>query len=207
MIEVYGAVQSRARRVLWTLEECGAPYVHHPVSPREANLDDAYGAINPNRKVPAIRDGELVLFESGAICLHIATKHPDAGLLPEVGTADHARVTQWTFWTCAELEQPLWTMGKHRFALPEAHRVAAMHDVALYEWRRPSRVLAAALADGRSFLVGDRMSVADVMVGHTLNWARGFEVPLGDDVLEAYLDRMIARDAFQRTNARIAPAS
>jgi glutathione S-transferase len=75
-----------------------------------------------------------------------------------------------------------------------------MLTTALWEWQRAAPVLAGALA-GREFLVGDRLSVADVLAGHTLAWARAQKVPFGSDVLEDYLDRLKARPAFQRTLA------
>lgn len=198
-IEIFGPASSRTRRVLWTAEECGADYLHIPTALQKGeHLTPEFRAINPNARVPAMRDGAFVLFESAAICRYIARKHPDAGLLPEAGSPGEALVEQWCFWVCTELEQPLWSIGKHRFALPEAQRIEAMQKTALWEWRRATPVLAAALKN-RDFLVGDRFSVADILAGHTLNWARGFKVPFESDVLKQYLDRLIARPAFQRT--------
>lgn len=200
-IEIYGPASSRTRRALWAAEECGADYVHKPLALLQGeHLTPEFRAINPNARVPAIRDGDLLLFESAAICRYIARKYPAAGLLPEPGTRDEALVDQWSFWVCTELEQPLWSMGKHRFALPEAYRIEAMLETARWEWERAAPVLADALAD-REFLVGDRLTVADILAGHTLAWARAQKVPFGSDALDRYLDRLKARPAFQRTLA------
>jgi len=200
-IEIFGPSSSRTRRVLWTAEECGADYVQVPVAlGKGEHLTDEYAAINPNRRVPAMRDGDVVLFESAAICRYIAGTHPEAGLLPRSGSADAARCDQWCFWICTELEQPLWSMGKHRFALPEEHRIDAMLETARWEWRRAVPVLDAALQD-HEYLVADRFGVADVLAGHTLNWAKGGRVPFESTTLEAYLERLTARPAFQRTLA------
>lgn len=200
-MKIYGAASSRARRALWACEEAGAEYTFHAIDLRAGeHTKDAYLAINPNGKVPAMVDGELTLFESGAIVHYIAREYPEAKLLPELDTPDYARCLQWLFWVVTELEQPLWSMGKHRFALPEAHRVPEILECAAYEWLRPAEILAGAL-EGREFLVGDHFTVADVLAAHTLAWARGFKVPLNSDVLEDYLDRMLARPAFQRTLA------
>ncbi len=199
-MQVYGSISSRTRRVVWTLEEAGVPYVFRPVDLRSGqHRTPEYRRINPNGRVPTLVDGDLVLFESAAIAMHIAGKAPAAGLIPEVGTAEWSLLQQWMFWICTELEQPLWSMGKHRFALPEEHRIRAMLDTATFEWNRAAPVLAAAL-EGREFLVGDSFTLADIFAGHTLNWARGFKVPFGARVLEEYLDRMLARPAFARTN-------
>ena len=140
----------------------------------------------------------MALFESAAICMYIAGKYPDAGLVPLPGTRERALHEQWMFWITNEPEQALWSIGKHKFALPKDYRIAEMHRTALFEWGRAAPVLAAAL-EGRTFLVGDSLTVADIMAGHTLAWARGFGVPLGSDVLEQYLDRMLALPSYEAT--------
>lgn len=198
-MELYGVASSRARRALWTLEEIGAEFTFHRIDMRKGeHRQPAFLAINPNGKVPVLVDGDLTLFESGAICNHIALCHPDANLLPEPGSRNAALCQQWIFWVISELEQPLWNMAKHKFILPKELRLAAMSDVAAYEWQRPSEILAEHLA-GREYMVGDTFTLADIFVGHTLNWARDVKVDLGGDVTNDYLDRMIARPAFKRT--------
>jgi len=200
-MKIYGATSSRARRALWACEEAGADYTFHALDlAKGEHKQDAYLAINPNAKVPAMVDGELTLFESGAIVHYIARKYPEAKLLPELDSPDYARCLQWLFWTVTELEQPLWSMGKHRFALPQERRVPAMLECAAYEWLRPAQILSQAL-EGHEFLVGDHFTVADIVAGHTLAWARGFKVNLNSAVLEDYLDGILARPAFQRTLA------
>jgi glutathione S-transferase len=91
-------------------------------------------------------------------------------------------------------------MGKHRFAIPEEYRIEAMQRTALWEWQRAAPVLAGALGD-REFVVGDHLTVADVLAGHTLAWAKAQKVDLGSDVLDRYLERLKTRPAFQRTLA------
>ncbi len=198
-MELYGIASSRARRALWTLVEAGVEFSFHKVDLAAGDhRKPAFLAINPNGKVPALVDGDLILFESGAICNYIAQKFPEAKLLPQPDTKEAALCQQWIFWVVAELEQPLWSMGKHRFALPAEQRLPQMLEVAAFEWQGPATVLADHL-DGREYMIGELFTVADIMVAHTLNWARGFEVPLGSDVTETYLDRMIARPGFEKT--------
>ncbi|MDH3450937.1 MAG: glutathione S-transferase family protein [Gammaproteobacteria bacterium] len=198
-MELYGVASSRARRALWTLEEIGAEFTFHKVDVGKGeHRQPAFLAINPNGKVPVLVDGDLTLFESGAICNHIALQHPQAHLLPEPGSRDAALCQQWLFWVVSELEQPLWNMAKHRFVLPQELRLPAMLEVAAFEWRRPAEILAEHLT-GREYMVGESFSLADIFVSHTLNWARGAKVDLRSDVAEDYLDRMLARPAFKRT--------
>lgn len=198
-MDIYGVASSRARRALWAAEEAGADYTFRKLNLRAGeHRSPEYLAMNPNGRVPTLKDGDLVLFESAAICKYIARKHPEAELIPNHGTDDYALFEQWLFWTVTELEQPLWSMGKHRFALPKEYRLAEMHRVATFEWSRAAKVLAAAL-DGRQYIVGERFSVADILLGHTLLWGRGFGAAFESEVLEGYLDRLIERPAFIRT--------
>jgi len=198
-MDIYGVVSSRARRALWTAEEAGVDYNFRKINFSAAeHRSPEYLAMNPNGRVPTLKDGDLVLFESGAICKYIARKDPKAGLLPEYGSADYALCEQWIFWTVTDLEQPLWSMGKHRIALPRDYRLPEMHRVATFEWARAAKVLAAGL-EGREYIVGQRFSVADILLGHTLLWGRGFGAPFESQVLDDYLDRLIARPAFIRT--------
>jgi glutathione S-transferase len=198
-MELYGVASSRARRALWTLEEIGAAFTFHQVDlAKGEHRQPAFLAVNPNGKVPVLVDGNITLFESGAICNHIALQHPQANLLAEPGSRDAALCQQWLFWVVSELEQPLWSMAKHRFILPEAQRIPAMLDVAAFEWQRPSDILAEHLT-GRNYMVGESFTLADIFVAHTLNWARGVKVDLRSDAAETYLDRMLARPAFKRT--------
>lgn len=200
-MKIHGAVASRTRRCLWTAEEAGAEYelVRVNLSKGEHH-SEAYSRLNPNGRVPALEDEGLVLFESGAICQYIARKHPDARLLPAPNTRDAALHDQWMFWAVSEIEQSLWSMGKHRIALPEEYRIDAMQRTALFEWQRAKAVLDDAL-DGRDFIVGDHLTVADIMIAHMLYWARSMNVPFESDNLERYHDALIARPAFQATRA------
>ncbi len=198
MIEIFGPVRSRTSRCLWTAEECGAEYKHHSLDLAAGEHRSAENlALNPNGRVPFMRNEELVLFESAAICLYMAERHPEANLLPPRPSQDAALFDQWMFWITTELEQALWTMGKHSFALPEEYRVEGMRKTALFEFDRATKVLAKALT-GRGFLVGQHFTLVDLMASHTLSWARRFDIDLGSAELERYLDLHLARPAFAR---------
>jgi len=199
MIRIYGVASSRTRRCLWTLEEVGAAYEVHRVQLRKGEHRRAdYLAVNPNGRIPAMEHEGLVLFESAAICQYIARRYPEAELLPDPMTNEAALHDQWMFWTVTELEQALWSLAKHRFALPEKVRLEGMRETALFEFGRAVKVLAKGLGD-REFMLGDQLRLVDIMLGHTLLWARQFKAPFESDGLEAYLDRMTARPAFEAT--------
>ncbi|MFO1370939.1 MAG: glutathione S-transferase family protein [Candidatus Competibacteraceae bacterium] len=202
MLKVYGFPNSRSMRVVWTLEEVGAEYDYVKVDLRSGeNFRSPFTALNPGGKVPALVDGDFVLTESAAICTYIGDQYPAAGLVPTASTRQRAQYHQWCSFVISELEQPLWTIGKHRFALPENRRVPAITDTALWEFSVAAKVLDKGLGD-REFIVGDRFSIADILVAHTLAWAKAYKIPLGSERLDAYAGRLLARPALARAKAR-----
>lgn len=198
-MKLYGVLNTRGQRCLWALEEAGLPFEFQFVDFRAGDhRSPEYLAVNPNGKVPALEDGELKLFESAAICTYVGDKVPEKGLVPRPGTPERALYDQWMCFVIAELEQPLWTMGKHRFALPKEWRRPEMLEVARHEWTLAAGVLAKSLGE-RKFMVGDTFTMADILVTHTLQWARLFGVPLGHENLGRFADVMIERPAYART--------
>ncbi len=198
---LYGMPNTRSFRALWALEEVGAEYRYQLVDlGKGAGQTPEFRAMNPAGKLPVLVDGKLVLSESAAICSYLAECYPHTGLIPEPGTADRARYNQWCFFALTELEQPLWTMAKHKFALPKEYRVRDVLETAAFEFKRAAQVLDAGLAD-RYFLVGDRFSMADLLVVHILSWARVSRVKHGFSRLDDYRERMIQRQAWQRAVA------
>lgn len=205
MLRVYGLTNSRSNRVVWTLEEIGADYEFVPVDLQQ-NLAEGkpFTDLNPGRKVPVLDDDGWLLTESAAICTYLADRHPEAKLVPPAGTRERARYDQWCFFVLSELEQPLWTKAKHRFALPEDWRIEGIEQTAIKEFRIAERVLAQGLGD-QPFILGDQFSAADILIATTLNWAqRGEEISLDEDNLKAYSDRLLARPALARTLERSA---
>jgi glutathione S-transferase len=169
MITLYGISASRAFRPLWMLEELGLAYEHVKTNFTGDNKQPDYLAINPNGRIPALVDGETVLFESMAINLYLAEKY-DGGLWPK-STEDRGRALQWSFWVMTEVEKPLLEVLFHSVILPEDQREAAVAAAATEQLAAPLRVLDAALA-GRDQLVGDAFGVADLNVASVLAWAQ-----------------------------------
>jgi glutathione S-transferase len=201
-ILLYGMPRpSRATRVAWALEEAGADWRHEAVDPRS----DAYGAINPYRKVPALSIDGTVLTESAACCLWVADAFPEAELAPAAGTLARADHDRWVHFVISELEQPLWTKAKHTFALPEAHRVDGLKPTLGYEFEKAAGIIERRLGGGQH-MVGDRFTIADLMVAHTGFWAMQarFELP---PAFAAMTMAHGSRPALARANARSRPAT
>jgi len=202
MLTIYGCANTRSSRAMWALEEVGAEYQYIEVDIRTgAGRQPDYLALNIGGKVPTLVDGAFILTESAAICNYIGDRFPLAQLTPPVASPQRAHYDQWCYFALSELEQPLWTIAKHTFALPERLRVPAVLETARWEFAAAAKVLAAGLYQ-REFMVGDHFTAADILIAHTLGWALVRELSLGHDHLVAYTTRMLARPAWARAKAR-----
>ncbi|MBT0959811.1 glutathione S-transferase family protein [Denitromonas iodatirespirans] len=202
MLTVFGCPNSRSLRTVWALEEAGADYDYVFVDLfKGAGRQPAFLAINPAGKVPALRlDDGSVITETGAIGLWIAEHFPDADLLPTEASA-RTQALRWLCFCLTELEQPLWTIAKHRFALPEKRRLPAIEDTARWEFNTAAALLARHL-EATPWLAGDRFSLADIFASHCLAWAKSAKVSLEGAVLPSYLERNWARPSLQRALTR-----
>lgn len=201
-MKLYGASRSRSTRVGWALEEANAEYEYVPVAVMEGEARrEPYIQLNPGGKVPTLVDGELILTESAAICFHIADTYPDSGLSAPLGSAERAKIYQWATFAVCELEQPLWTIAKHTFVLPEKRRVPEIKETALWEFSVALKVLSKGLGE-HAFLVGNRFTLADILVGHTLMWAKSFEVPIEAENVRAYLKSLYQRSGLLKAVER-----
>ncbi|EDQ01185.1 glutathione S-transferase family protein [Shewanella benthica] len=195
MIKLYGVPRSRSLRVSWTLEELGLDWQYHYINfAKGDSRSPDFLAVNPCGKVPALVDDELVVTESAAIVLHLAEKYGDRKLLPQPGSDASALHHQWVSFIITELEQPLWTIGKHKFALPEELRQESMLPVAKWEFDKAAAIAENWLPES-DFLLGDEFSAADILLAHTLVWATRFEQTIPPK-LAAYRDRVSKRPAM-----------
>lgn len=198
MITLYGITRSRASRCLWMLEELGLPYERVPVSNRTGDHKQPdYLAINPNGKLPALVDGDVVLFESMAINLYLADAYgADKGLWPATA-GDRGRCYQWSVWAMTEVETHALNALRHTFLLPEEQRTPEGLEKAVKGLEQPLGILDAVLAD-RPHLLGDDFTVADLNVASVLTWARVARVPLDAVPHTAdWLKRCLGRPAQQ----------
>src|SRR6187401_142709 len=116
-LKVYGTPMSRAARTLWMCRELGLDFENVPVHFADgSSKTPEYLAINPNGRIPAIQDGDFTLYESMAINLYLARRHP--GPLMPTTLEDEALAWQWSFWVMTEVEKPLVTVLLQRLQLP-----------------------------------------------------------------------------------------
>ncbi|MCM2561769.1 glutathione S-transferase family protein [Lutimaribacter sp. EGI FJ00015] len=190
MYQVIGGTQSRAFRVMWTLEELGQDYDHIECKPHSPEAM----AANPSGKIPAMRVGEDVLADSTAIITYLADKHEM--LTHKAGTIARARQDGLMHMVLDEIDGILWTAARHSFVLPEDRRVPAIKPSLVWEFERNIKRLAEAMEG--PFLMGEDMTIADIVAAHCLNWAYGAKFPIEDERLLAYGKAMRGRDAFKR---------
>jgi glutathione S-transferase len=199
-MKLYYVPKTRASRPRWVLEELGVPYDLVRLDPAKAETRSAeHLERHPLGHVPVLEERGQRIFESGAICRHLADLFPEKRLLPPPGSVERGLAYQWVLFSMTEMEPPLIALAAEA-RKPEAERDAAAAAQARDRFRKAAGVLEVALR-GRPFLLGDGFGVADVMVGGTLAWARGLRLLDGLPAVEAYLARLRDRPAWQRAMA------
>jgi len=158
-------------------------------------------ALNPNGAVPTLVDGDFVLTESRSIMQYLASKKPEAGLLPR-DEAARADVTRWQFWDSSHFSPQLGTLAfekmiKGLMGLGEPDN-AKIND-ALVNFRRFAAVLNQRLS-GKQYVVGNSLTLADLTLGSSLMYAKQTEVPLAEfPNVEAWLARITSLDGWKKS--------
>ncbi|AMO22997.1 glutathione S-transferase family protein [Ramlibacter solisilvae] len=196
------------------LEELGVSYERVLVDRSvDAHRRPDYLKLNPNGLIPVLEDGELVLYETAAIVLHLCDTHPQAGLAPAPGSTERAHFYKWLMWLTNTLQTALiayfypqrWVDKGNEAGAAQVKRHAERKVAGLLEQ------LDAELArHAGPWFAGERFSALDPYVFTLCRWTRHFqnEPPArAHDHLGPYLQRMLARDAVQRViaNEKLAP--
>jgi glutathione S-transferase len=161
-----------------------------------------YLAINPNGAVPTLVDGDFVLTESRAIMQYLASKKPESGLFPRDEKA-RADVVRWQFWDASHFSPQLGTLAFEKMVKammgmgePDPRRV----EDALTNFRRFGTVLNKRL-EGKKYVVGDALTIADLTLASSLMYAKQAEAPLGEfPNVQAWFSRISDTDAWRKTN-------
>lgn len=191
-IKLYGGAPTRSTRVAWMLEEIGLDYDLIPAfDPRSKE----FGELNPNRKVPVLVDGDLVVWESMAVNLYLAQRY--GGSLWAQSLEDQTRASMWSFWIMTELEHRLLTSMRSRFG-PESDRDPELADSLESEAERPLRALEGSLA-GRDYLLGKDFTVADLNVASVLTLSRIARWDMSKyENVSRWLERCLARASMEK---------
>ncbi len=197
MIRIYGIPRSRAFRCIWAAEEAGVAYENVVVDYKDGVKTAEFRRINPNAKIPVLQDGDLVLFESLAINLHLANKSNT--LMPSGN--DASRTLQWTLWVATEAEKPVIDWVMHTKMLPVGERVAAKAEEAEKHLAAALDVLQGVL-EQTPYLLGQNFMAADLNVACVLYslWFNGFDLAPWPAV-KTWLNACLTRPAAQRVRA------
>ena len=195
---IHGSSRSRTMRVLWMATELGLDFEHDPVAFDDPKLKSpAFRRLNPAGAIPTIQDGDFSLSESLAINLYLAKRYGLGRLYPS-DLQDEARTWRWTLWAQGQLEP--WVM-----------RDALLSDVRNAIGPHAAPVIASALdtlergLDGRSWLVGEAFSVADLNVACVLSPSRTARLDLSPfPKVHDWLARCYGRPAAVATRSRFA---
>jgi len=189
------------------LEELGAEFeLVHVDRTVGAHKTPAYLKLNPNGLIPVLVEGDLVLYETAAVCLHIADSHPQAGLAPALGTPQRAHFYKWLAWLTNTLQAAIiiyyyperWMNAGNKAGAAELKANAESKIGAMLD-----QLDAHFAAHGKDWFLGERYSALDPYAFLMCRWTRGFGRPARSLAhLGPFLQRMLARPAVQRVLAK-----
>jgi glutathione S-transferase len=197
----YPSNASMAPHIL--LEEIGQPFELRIVDRTHDEHKSAdYLKLNPNGLIPVLVDGDFVLYETAAICLHLADTHPASALAPALGTPQRAHFYQWLTWLTNTLQAAL-IVYFYPERWVEAGNAEGVRQVAAQAEAKIAGLLdqleAQLAASGGPWLLGEHYTALDPYALMLCRWTRGFHRPARTwPRLGAYLARMLERPAVVR---------
>ena len=198
-MKLYYAQNSRAVRIAWLLEELGLEYeIEKFTLGDRAMREDDYKSIHPMGRVPALEDGDVTLFESGAIVQYILALHAGGQMAPKPDSKEFPNYLQWLHYCEGMIMPPINTLVVETILLPPERRTEL-------NVKRATKLLNQMLMavehhmQGRAYLAGD-FTAADIMTGHSVTVSRDMlKMDFSDKPnLDAYADRLLARPALQK---------
>lgn len=178
MYELFYYPENASLAPHFLLEEIGAPFELRLVDRKNnAQKDAEYMKVNPLGRIPTLVDDDLVLFESAAICLHLADRHPNASLAPAVGTDERAHFYKWLMFLTNTIQADFLA-----FYYPEKHTtdaggIAAVKKAAEGRLGAAFTVVNEALGKGGPYLLGETLSAADFFLLMLTRWGRALSHP------------------------------
>ncbi|MBW2386649.1 MAG: glutathione S-transferase family protein [Deltaproteobacteria bacterium] len=197
MLKLHFAPNSRAGRIVWLFEELGLEYELNKMAFHPKDLkSDEHRKRHPLGRVPVLDDGDVSIYESGAIVEYVMARYGDGGLKPAVDAPEFPEYLQWFHYCEGMVMPPINTIMVHSVLLPPDRRNP---ETLAQAQRLLSRAVAPvdAALEGREYLIGG-FSAADIMLGHSLFMANRLgQVPDELANLKSYVKRIEARPAFQ----------
>jgi glutathione S-transferase len=165
MLKIWGRSSSvNVQKVLWTARELALPHTAEQVGGKFGGLDTPeYGAMNPNRKVPVIDDGGLILWESNAIVRYLAARYSEGALWP-TDVAVRAQADRWMDWTATEWQPAMVPAFLGLIRTPEDQRNTAAIQASTDKANQLGQILEDALQQ-KEYIVGSHLTMADIVLG------------------------------------------
>ena len=194
-LTLYHAAPSRSSIVHWMLEELGEPFRLEVLSLKAGDQRElAYLAINPMGKVPALKDGDVIVTEVAAICCYLADTYPKAKLAPPIGDKRRGEYLKWLFYGPSCVEPAMIDKALGRPPAPRTTAGWADYDTVI-------EVLRGGVG-AREYLLGQQFTAADVVIGSALRWGMLFKMIPELPEFTSYVGRLKARPAMQRQLAK-----
>jgi glutathione S-transferase len=199
-LRIYGTAASRAARPLWVAQELGLDYQHIDLPYLGgATRTPEFLKVNPNGRIPVVDDDGVLVWESMACSMYLAERflgQDDLSLAARTH-AERAEILRWTFWVVTECEKDALQFLMHARLMPPERRKPQLAEESLRHLTAPLRILDRHLQD-RTWLAGERFTVADVCVASVLAWVES-ATDLMDPSPQAgdWLRRCLARPAYQ----------
>lgn len=197
MLKLHFAPNSRAGRIVWLLEELELPYELNKMAFHPKDLkSDEHRARHPLGRVPVLEDGDVTIWESGAIVEYILVRHKNGGLKPAVEDKSWPMYQQWFHYCEGMVMPPINTIVVHTMLLPEDRRDEVVLGQAQRLLGRALAPIDEALAD-QDYLIGN-FSGADIMLGHACFMSNRVGC-VSDEMknLKSYVERISTRPHFQ----------
>lgn len=193
-VTFFHAPQTRSGGARMLMEELGADYELHVLNLKNGDTrNPEYLAVNPMGKVPAVKHGDALITEQGAVFIYMADLYPETGLAPAIGDPLRGPYLRWLVYYGSSFEPAVVDKALKREPAPSSTCPYGDFDTML-------TTLTDQLAKG-PYLLGEKFTAADVLWASALNWTVTFKLVPDLPVIRAYIDRAYARPAFKRAQA------
>ena len=198
MIKIFHAPGSRSVRIIWLLEELGLDYELEVLKRGEVN--ESFIEASPFSKLPTIIDGDVVMSESVAIVQYILQKYGNGRLEPDHNSNQYAEYLQWLNFGESVLIDPIVSILINKVFRPEEHRHEYSVQSAEKSFAKMIKTLNS-IMEGRTYIMGDDFTAADIINGYTLRLADNLQLLPGEPGTENvvnYFKSLANRDAYQK---------
>jgi len=202
MIKIYHAKGTRGLRVMWLCEELNIDYEIQNVDfSKEFRFSEQWLKINPLGKLPSLRDGDILLFESCAMIQYLLNKYGGGKLQPSPSTTSYAYFLQWLWFSEATFARPIGEIVNHRREFPDEQEIPEVVQEMQSRIYKCLDALNEAL-EGKDFILGKDFTAADISLGYSLLIAQNRIDKEFPEKVDKYWGNISSRRAFITARSR-----